>query len=354
MTDSTNTPDGQLAPADTPVGTAELLWRGTLLAVFSSFCYTASIIALRAVTKDGVDWAAWVSCLKAIPTVTAALLVLAFKAQRGSISWPSRRMILALLLSGTAMQLMGNVGFQWGLALGGMTLTVPLSQAALLISGAVLGVVMIGERVSRRSTLAMSVLIAAIVLLSIDAEPFAGSKTGQGGSGLILLTVAMGLTAGVGWGQAGVVIRQAALSGVSTAVTILLLSSTAIVVLGGGVLLRQGPDWFLEQTSPREFWISVVAVSFNTAAFFALTAALKHISIVRANLINASQIALTSLAGVMLFEEPMTRWMIVGTGLTIGGLLLMDRPSQDSGQSEEKGTLSDHQPDRPPDPAASS
>jgi len=327
VTDSTSIPDGQLAPADTPAGAAELLWRGTLLAVFSSFCYTASIIALRAVTKGGADWAAWVSCLKAIPTVAAALLVLAVKAQRGSISWPSRRMVLALLLSGTAMQLMGNVGFQWGLALGGMTLTVPLSQAALLISGAVLGVVMIGERVSRRSSLAMGVLILAICLLSLDATPFATTTTGQGGSGLILLTVALGLTAGVGWGQAGVVIRQAALSGVSTAVTILLLSSSAIIVLGGGVLLRQGPGWLLEQTSAQEFWLSMVAGGFTSAAFFALTAALKHISIVRANLINASQIALTSLAGVMLFEEPMTRWMIVGTGLTIGGLLLMDRPS---------------------------
>ena len=336
MNDSNTTPEELVAPVPHATGaiTAELLLRGTLLAVFASFCYTASIIALRAVAKDGLDWAAWVSCLKAVPTVAVALLVLGIQARSGAIVWPTRRMMIALLVSGTAMQILGNLGFQWGLALGGMTLTVPLSQATLLISGAVLGVVAIGEHVSRRSSLAMSVLILAICLLSIDADPMANDVSGQaeaagqGGGGGILLTVALGLAAGIGWGQAGVVIRQVAKSGVSSAVTILLLSSTAIFVLGGGVLVRKGPDWILEQTSAEEFWIAMVAGAFTSLAFFALTMALKHISIVRANLINASQIALTSLAGFVLFDEPMTRLMIIGTGLTIGGLLLMDRPAE--------------------------
>ncbi len=336
MNDSNTTPDELVAPAPHAAGTktADLLLRGTLLAVFASFCYTASIIALRAVAKDGLDWAAWVSCLKAVPTVAVALLVLGIQARRGTVVWPTRRMMIALIASGTAMQILGNLGFQWGLALGGMTLTVPLSQATLLISGAVLGVVAIGEHVSRRSSLAMSVLILAICLLSIDADPMGNAVSdqagaaGQGGGGGILLTVALGLAAGIGWGQAGVVIRQVAKSGVSTAVTILLLSSTAIFVLGGGVLVRQGPGWILEQTSGEEFWIAMVAGAFTSLAFFALTMALKHISIVRANLINASQIALTSLAGFVLFDEPMTRLMIIGTGLTIGGLLLMDRPTE--------------------------
>ena len=329
MNDSNTTPEELVAPAPQAAGatTADLLLRGTLLAVFASFCYTASIIALRAVAKDGLDWAAWVSCLKAVPTVAVALLVLGVQARRGTVVWPNRRMMIALIASGIAMQILGNLGFQWGLALGGMTLTVPLSQAALLISGAVLGVVTIGEHVSRRSSLAMSVLILAICLLSIDADPMGNAVSDQGGEG-ILLTVALGLAAGIGWGQAGVVIRQVAKSGVSTAVTILLLSSTAIFVLGGGVLVRQGPGWILEQTSGEEFWIAMVAGAFTTLAFFALTMALKHISIVRANLINASQIALTSLAGFVLFDEPMTRLMIIGTGLTIGGLLLMDRPAE--------------------------
>ncbi|GIT31591.1 MAG: hypothetical protein Ct9H300mP1_36370 [Planctomycetaceae bacterium] len=126
-----------------------MVLRGTLLAVFSSFCYTASIIALRAVTAEGADWAAGVSCLKNRPqTLVVSSMVVAWKSARGTAIWPSRRMICALLVSGTAMQLLGNVGFQWGLSLGGMALTVPLSQASLLISGAVLGVILIGGKAS--------------------------------------------------------------------------------------------------------------------------------------------------------------------------------------------------------------
>ena len=117
---------------------------------------------MGAVTGEVADWAAWVSCLKAIPTVAAAVAVLAYKAIRGSTTWPSPRMIVALLISGTAMQLLGNVGFEWGLALGGKSFTVPVSPAALRICGAVLGVALIGERVSRRSIAAMGVLIMAI------------------------------------------------------------------------------------------------------------------------------------------------------------------------------------------------
>jgi DME family drug/metabolite transporter len=345
VTTSSRPTNDQAQIASTEPPETDWILRGTLLAVFSSFCYTASIIALRAVTGEGADWAAWVSCLKAAPTVAAAIAVLAYKAMRGTTKWPSPRMTVALLAAGTVMQLLGNVGFQWGLALGGMAFTVPVSQASLLISGAVLGVIWIGERVSRRSVSAMAVLIAAICLLTLDADQIAESVTGQGGTKLILLTVAMGLAAGFGWGQAGVVIRQAAKSGVSTAVTILLLSSTAIIVLGGGVLARQGADWIVQRTSAREFWISMVAGGFTSIAFFALTAALKHISIVRANLINASQIALTSLAGVWLFNEPMTRWMVIGTGLTIGGLLLMDRPRE--GEQADTTTISDARPDPP-------
>ena len=345
MTTSSRPTNDQAQIASTEPPETDWILRGTLLAVFSSFCYTASLIALRAVTGEGADWAAWVSCLKAAPTVAAAIAVLAYKAMRGTTKWPSPRMTVALLAAGTVMQLLGNVGFQWGLALGGMAFTVPVSQASLLISGAVLGVIWIGERVSRRSVSAMAVLIAAICLLTLDADQIAVSVAGQGGTKLILLTVARGLAAGFGWGQAGVVIRQAAKSGVSTAVTILLLSSTAIIVLGGGVLARQGADWSVQRTSAREFWISMVAGGFTSIAFFALTAALKHISIVRANLINASQIALTSLAGVWLFNEPMTRWMVIGTGLTIGGLLLMDRPRE--GEQADTTTISDARPDPP-------
>ncbi|MBQ18079.1 MAG: hypothetical protein CMJ65_13235 [Planctomycetaceae bacterium] len=306
--------------------TTDLVARGTVLAVFSSFCYTASIIALRDVVAVGVDWAAWISCLKAVPTVIIAAVVIAWQTRAGSIVWPSPRMIVVLLLTGTAMQLLGNVCFQLGLSLGGITMTVPLSQASLLISGAVLGLMMINERVSRRSIAAMMVLILAIAILSLDAGASTVSIAGREDPRAVMMTIGLGLAAGFGWGLAGVVIRQVATSGVSTAVTIGLLSSTAIVVLGGGVLARRGTEWIARETSTHEFWVTMLAGLFTAAAFFALTSAMRHITIVRANLLNASQISLTSLAGVLLFGEPFGRGMVVGTVLTVAGLLLMDRP----------------------------
>lgn len=295
---------------------------GTFLAVCSAFCYTVSIIALREVKGPTVDWAIWVSCLKAVPVVVSAAVVVAWKTYAGTVRWPSIQGIAWLLLTGFFMQFLGNVTFQWGLHLGGITLTVPLSHATLLISGALLGLWMLGERVSPRSTAAILVLVVSITILSLDADDTlkAGSNAPVG------LAIVNGLLAGIGWGLGGVVIRQMVTRGVSVSVTIFLLASTAIVGLGGALMIRQGPGWILEQTSARELNITLLAGVFTAMAFFALTAAMKHISVVRTNIINASQIALTSLAGYALFSEPVTRWMIVGTGLTMGGLLLMDRP----------------------------
>ena len=297
--------------------------RGTFLAVCSAFCYTVSIIALREVKGPTVDWAIWVSCLKAVPVVSSAAVVVTWQTCTGTVRWPSKLGIVWLLLTGFFMQFLGNVTFQWGLHLGGITLTVPLSHATLLISGALLGLWMLGERVSPRSLAAILVLIVSISILSYDADDLL--KTNNAPVGLAIVN---GLLAGIGWGLGGVVIRQMVTRGVSVSVTIFLLSSTAIVGLGGALLVRKGPHWVLEHTSAHEWNITLLAGIFTAMAFFALTAAMKHISDVRANIINASQIALTSLAGYTLFSEPVTRWMIVGTGLTIFGLLLMDRPDK--------------------------
>ena len=49
------------------------------------------------------------------------------------------------------------------------------------------------------------------------------------------------------------------------------------------------------------------------------------------NLINASQVAIAALTGVMLFQEKPTILMMIGVILTIAGLMLMQTPSHRQG-----------------------
>ena len=58
-------------------------------------------------------------------------------------------------------------------------------------------------------------------------------------------------------------------------------------------------------------------------AFWALTKALQLSSVLFVNGLNASQTALAALAGVLMFDEPLTRAMVSGVALTALGLLLM-------------------------------
>ena len=65
------------------------------------------------------------------------------------------------------------------------------------------------------------------------------------------------------------------------------------------------------------------AAAFNFTAFVALAFALKSLPVVAVNLINASQVAMAAVAGVMLFAEPATAPLIIGIMLTFAGLMIL-------------------------------
>jgi DME family drug/metabolite transporter len=298
---------------------------GTWSAVLAAFGYTASIIALRHLAKhEGLDWAIWVSCMKAVPVSLAAAAIILYRMTRRQMVWPSAPIVFELLATGLFMQFSANVTFQWALSLGGMALSVSLSNATLMLSGAVLGGLMLKEHLTVRSTVAMFVLTTSITILSLGAEPTL-RKTVLHNS--FWLSVAAAILAGIGWGLSGVIIRRVVTREVTVAVTIFLLSITGVVGLGLTTVWRKGPQWMLE-TTPGDFQTMMVAGGFTTIAFFALTESLRRITVVRANLLNASQIAMAALAGVIIFDERMTVGLIIGTALTALGLLLMDKPKR--------------------------
>jgi len=65
---------------------------------------------------------------------------------------------------------------------------------------------------------------------------------------------------------------------------------------------------------------------FNFAAFVALASSLKVLPVVAVNLINASQVAMAALAGVLLFAEPVTATLLAGIVLTVAGLVALANP----------------------------
>ena len=361
------TPDLGLLPAtEKPASSVrqrfDSVTMGTFFGIVSALAYTGTNVALRKVARHGdLDWSIWVTAWKAVPAALTAWALIAWRGSRGLPALPPRRLVLPLLAMGLFMQV-GNVMFQLALSLGGLALSVPLIFSTLILSGAWLGRVFLAEPITRRSAVAMGILMVSIALLSVGAEHAtratgrtASAPTGDDGSRLTtssqagslgwtstgrwrisrltesgrpsLLTIAAGVltacVAGLAYGTCGVVIRHAVSHRVSLSATLVLLSTTGVVVLGLISLWRMGLETLLA-TPPSDLAMMLVAGVFNAIAFFAVGASLSHIPVVRVNLLNASQIAMCGAAGVILFAEPITVWLIAGTALTVVGLLILE------------------------------
>ena len=96
--------------------------------------------------------------------------------------------------------------------------------------------------------------------------------------------------------------------------------------LGPISLCRLGlrPLW---ATPPEQYAWMLAGGLFNVVAFLAVCKGLHLTTVVRANMLNATQVAMAALAGVVLFRESPTPWLLLGVGLTLAGILLMDGPA---------------------------
>lgn len=305
----------------------DALLLGTIFGVISALAYTSTNLTLRRVAHtQELDWAIWVSCWKGVPAAVIAWLLIAHRAWRGLPALPPRKLVLPLIATGVFMQFVGNVCFQWGLSLGGLALTVPLTFATLIGSGAILGRIVLGEPITMRSLAAIAVLVVSIVFLSLGAEGATRSMLAESSWLTILGAIATASLAGLAYGTCGVVIRRTTtgVHNVSLPGTLVLLSTTGVVGLGLTSWFRLGTDRLWETTS-FELSNMLAAGLLNAIAFFACGAALMRLSVVRVNMINATQAAMCAAGGVLFFDEALTVWVVLGTLLTMGGLMLMER-----------------------------
>ena len=327
---------------------------GTLLGLFSALAYTLTNVLLRHLAAE--NDACWISCLKAAPTVAIAAILIAPALAGGRQIWPSARMLLVLIATGLVVQLGGNLAFQFALATIGLALTVPLCFATLIFAGALMGRVWLGESLSLRAVTAMGLFVAAIGVLAWHAEharlalerserrveqsdlevaprnnrsqttiaardhrspnrPAPASRARVISLGLI---VAAG--SGVAYALSAVVIRSAARTE-SIAVTLGTISLTGVISLGILSWWRNGLPALLA-TEPTALALMLAAGVLNAAAFFALGKSLELTTVAHANMLNASQVALAAIAGVLVFDEPADAALGAGIAIMLVGLLM--------------------------------
>jgi drug/metabolite transporter (DMT)-like permease len=295
---------------------------GTVFGLASAIGYTAANTCLRAASDyDPI----WVSAVKAVPTILFVGPWVLLLAARGRTVLPQTQVVVKLILAGLVGQLGGNVLFQWSLGVIGMALTVPLALGTIILGGALLGRVFLGEPLTIKTLISTLVLIVAIFVLSLGADDAHRSVVGPDVSldpWKLTRGVAAAAASGLAYSILGVVIRYGVTGRTTVSMTLCIISIVGIVSLGTGSLWRIGWEGMLA-TDGWDFQIMLLAGLFNAAAFLAITRAFQLASVVYVNALNTTQAAMAAVAGVFFFQESLSAELGLGILLTITGLLLM-------------------------------
>jgi drug/metabolite transporter (DMT)-like permease len=198
-------------------------------------------------------------------------------------------------------------------------------MGAIILFSAVLGRVFVNESVTPLTVVSLLVLIVAIWTLSLGAgDASLALVNRQLGGWLLAAGVAAACCAGLSYAVLGVVVRYAVAGRASVSVTVMTTSLVGLIALGGPSAWRLG--WGGITTYRFADWRAMLLAGLcNFVAYLALTRALQLTSLVTVNALNASQVAMAAVAGVVLFGEVPSHALAIGVGLTVLGLLLMPR-----------------------------
>ena len=262
--------------------------------------------------------------MKAIPTVIFLGPLVLVMAIRGRTLVTDTRMIPRFTAAALVAQFVGNVSFQISLGIIGLAAAVPITLGTLIVGGAMLGRLILGEPVRRRTIIAMVLLITAVVVLSLPEGTQPTEVTEDAGLPVWLGGV-FAAASGAAYGLFGVVMRQTLTGGVTAPLTLLISGTVGTVSLWSLTYARMTID-DLSAVALQQWLTMFAAGLFNFAAFVALASSLKVLPVVAVNLINASQVAMAALAGVLLFAEPVTATLLAGIVLTVAGLVALANP----------------------------
>ncbi|MBN1910298.1 MAG: DMT family transporter [Pirellulales bacterium] len=303
---------------------------GTLCCFYAAVGYTTVNTLLRFLSVRCDQ--PWTLAIKETVTVLVLAPWVIRQARQGWPGFPGWRGILVLALAGVGTQLIGNLSVLWALSVIGLSITVPVSLGVNLVASAVLGWVVLGERVSLRAALVVAILIVSIVILSVGAEQTnrsiaARADVATGPLWVTLAVLGAGL-AGVIYALLGVVIRRTNASRTHPFAIVFIITVMGTLTLGP-VGCWRGVH-LLQAFSTGQLALVVVVGLVNLTAFLAVTRGLQLTPVVRANVMTASQVAMGVLLGMIVFGEAPDGWLafavcLTGVCLTIVGIVLLGR-----------------------------
>lgn len=296
---------------------------GTWCGLLAAVGYTACNLCLRAV--NGVD-PFFVSAVRAIPTVVMLAPIVLARPFTGLPLLPPLKIVVILALTGLVAHVFGNSAFQYGLGVVGVAMAVPLCLGSMIVAGATLGRVVLGEPITYRMAGGLMLLIVAIFVLSGGAQQAGVAMAEASAQAASNTEIALGVAAtcwsGLFYAVMGAVLRHATKGQSTITQSLTIVSSAGLVALIGVSCYTVSSQEFAAITS-QQLLIMLAAGVLNALAFVALTRALQLTSLVYVHALNATQVAMAAVAGVLIFAEAQSSFLFAGISLTVAGLLLI-------------------------------
>ncbi|MGQ9573989.1 MAG: EamA family transporter [Thermoguttaceae bacterium] len=296
--------------------------------VFAALGYTAVNICLRVLTvrQDPM----WILLVKEAVATAVVGPWFVYQARRGRPVLANARTLAALAAVGLLTHLGGNLPLIWAMSVIGLAITVPATLGVNLVACAALGRLFLREPVTVQSGLAIAAMIASVILLSLGAGQVNQSITASASPPIapiwIGLAVVLACFAGVAYGILNLAIRRSATRGISLGLLAFLIPAMGVVGVGPVCLGKHGLARLLA-TPPADFLLMLLCGALNLVAYLAMLKGLQLTSIIRANVLGASQVAMAALAGLVFFGEAASPSLVAGVCLTVAGMILLDRPA---------------------------
>ncbi|MEN6451744.1 MAG: DMT family transporter [Thermoguttaceae bacterium] len=343
---------------------------GMLYCALSAVAYAAYAICLRYVS--GEYNAAWINCVQASVSTAVFGVYLACQAFQGRRALPPRKELVALVVIGLITQL-GGVCLVRSMDIVGVAVAGTLQMGVTLAGSAVLGLVVLRERITLRQVAAISLITVSVVLFSRGSQSVSETATSPSDANSISaaanenassatqpqktasttqppkaaspLTILWGIAAGVLSGIAFAIltvgVRKTVSDQSSPEAIVFLINAMGVVFFLPWCLYQVGPH-VLMQTTSKDFGVMLGAGLMNLFAFLLLTKSLQWVPVVRVNVLNnALTMALTVIGGILLFAEPWNRDLGLGIALAAAGIVLISLQAAPESEPAAAGVPND-------------
>ena len=299
---------------------------GALCCVVSMLGYSAANACMNQLSRMNAV-PTWAICNKELITVVAVGPWLLWRTWRRRSGFPAGWPLAILIAVGLATELIGNIGVQWGYEIVGLAVMVPSYTGVILVATTFLGGLLLGEHVSARNLAAVGLLIFALLLLGI-----ASARTGTTRAVLppasplaVAAAILMAGAAGIVFSLLGIAIRHCVSGATSHLAVVVIITGTGVLSLGPLSFYSAGAARLMA-TPWQQYAIMFAAGICNLVAFLALVRGLHLTTVLHVNMINAGQVAIAALAGVLFFGENCNTWLVAGVGLMIVGIFAFGAP----------------------------